>query len=152
LSQISLQTRINDASGVLDAFSELMNWAERRIHSELLSGRKWTGDIAVSLYRGFGISAKLMESAYAARQAKVQSPQELAKLHAEELTHKIGKKNRQIVSKERKVSKLRKDIRSAAETIVKCEAKLVKLGAALDKADACEAPDRSSSASSPCSA
>ena len=125
---------------MLDAFSELMNWAERRIHSELLSGRKWTGDIAVSLYRGFGISAKLMESAYAARQAKVQSPQELAKLHAEELTHKIGKKNRQIVSKERKVSKLRKDIRSAAETIVKCEAKLVKLGAALDKAAPAKRP------------
>ena len=140
LSQISLQTRVADASGVLDAFSELMNRAERRIHAELLSGRKWTGDIAVSLYREFGISAKLMESAYAARQAKVQSAQELAKLHAEDLTHKIEKKNRQIVSKERKASKLHKEIRSAAETIVKGEAKLVKLGAALDKSAPAKRP------------
>ena len=140
MSQISLQTRVNDASGVLDAFSELMNRVERRIHAELLSGRKWTGDVAVSLYREFDISAKLMESAYAARQAKVQSAQELAKLHAEELTHKIGKKNRQIFSKERKASKLRKEIRSAAETIVKGEAKLVKLGAALDKSAPAKRP------------
>jgi IS605 OrfB family transposase len=134
LPQISLQTRIVAAAGVLDALSELMNRAERRIHAELLSGRKWTGDIAVSLYREFGISAKLMESAYAARQAKVKSAQELAKLHAEELSQKLERKRRQIAAKTAKVSKLQKEIRKAAETVIKGEAKLEKLHAALDRA------------------
>ncbi len=111
MSQITLQTRIHDASGVLDTFSELMNRVERRTHAELLSGRKWTGDLAVSLYSDFGISAKLMESAYAARQAKVKSAQELAKLHTQELKQKAEAKRRDIVKKTNKIRDKRKAAR-----------------------------------------
>jgi IS605 OrfB family transposase len=131
LSQITLQTRIHDASGVLDAFSELMNRVERRIHAELLSGRMWTGDLAVSLYGGFGISAKLMESAYAARQAKVKSAQELAKLHAQELRQTVEKKRKDIAKKTESIKTKRKTVGKAAEMVLKVQAKLEKLRAAL---------------------
>jgi IS605 OrfB family transposase len=140
LSQITLQTRIEDPSGVFDAFSELMKRVERRIHAELLSGRKWTGDLAVSLYAEFGISAKLMESAYAARQAKVKSAQELAKLHAQELMQKIESKRREIVRKTARISTKRKSAGQAAATILKVQAKLEKLRSVLDGAAAAKKP------------
>jgi hypothetical protein len=66
------------------------------LHRELCSGRKWTGDLAVSFYKPFGISAKLLESVYAARQAKVDATVELAKLHVEEVGSKHAAKLRQI--------------------------------------------------------
>ena len=132
MSQITLQTRITDPSGVLDGFSGVMNKVERRIHAQLMAGRTWTGDLAVSLYSEFGISAKLMESAYAARQAKVLSAQELAKLHAEELIQKIARKRSQIRKKTARIAKLRKDLLKAAMTVFKAEARLVKLQTILD--------------------
>ncbi len=131
---ITLHTRIHDVSGVLDTFSELMNRVERRIHAELLSGRKWTGDLAVSLYSEFGISAKLLESAYAARQAKVMSSQELVKLYVQELKHKIDAKLKAIVRKTKHVKARRKSVANAAEIIRNIQEKLDKLQSTLDNA------------------
>jgi hypothetical protein len=42
-----------------------MNRFEWVLLARLRDGREWTGDLAVSLYKEFGISAKLAESAYA---------------------------------------------------------------------------------------
>ena len=98
------------------------------------------GDLAVSLYREFGISAKLMESAYAARQAKVQSAQELAKLHAGELADRIEAKKRQIAKKTNKLAAQRKAMSKSAADIAKAEARLEKLRKSLDAASDAKRP------------
>jgi IS605 OrfB family transposase len=134
LSQITLQTRTHDASAALDAYSELMNRAERTIHARLLAGRKWTGDLAVSLYDEFDMSAKLMESAYAARQAKVKSATELAKLHAHDLREKAKNKREDIQKKTKRLNNLRKDFDRKGQTILKAEAWAAKLQNDLENA------------------
>jgi IS605 OrfB family transposase len=124
LAQVTVHTRLGaDADSVLDPFSELMNRAERTLHARFLAGAKWTGDLAVSLYKEFGISAKLMESAYAARQAKLASAIELAKLNAKELDQKVKAKAKQIADKERKRNKKRGELASSMEKAAKVEAR-----------------------------
>lgn len=119
---------------MLDALSDLMNRVERGLHRELCSGRKWTGDLAVWFYKSFGISAKLMESAYAARQAKVAAAAELAKLHVAELSQKLEAKRRHIKAKSDRLGKARKSIERATADFGKAEAKVVSLVKLLDAA------------------
>ncbi|MBY3155271.1 IS200/IS605 family element transposase accessory protein TnpB [Rhizobium laguerreae] len=104
------------------------------MHARLMAGAKWTGDLAVSLYKEFRISAKLLESVYAARQAKVSSAVELAKLNATELEQKITSKTKQITSKERKLVKKRKELANSIELAEKHEARAAKFLAALSNA------------------
>jgi IS605 OrfB family transposase len=117
---------------VLDALSDLMNRVERSLHHELSSGRKWTGDLAVSFYKRFGISAKLMESAYAARQAKVDTSVELSKLHVQDVASKHAAKIRQVKKKSTALAKARKKIVETAATVAKAETKVAKLQIALE--------------------
>ncbi|WP_327211350.1 hypothetical protein [Rhizobium leguminosarum] len=140
MPQTTLQTRIQGHDDVLDALSDLMNRAERGLHRELCAGRKWTGDLAVSFYKPFGISAKLFESVYAARQAKVESTVELAKLHVQEIGSKRAAKFRQIKKKSDALVKARKKIVETAATVAKAETKSEKLQAAFDHAPAAERP------------
>ncbi|MBY3433527.1 hypothetical protein HFN89_05140 [Rhizobium laguerreae] len=140
---MTVHTRLGeDADRILDPFSELMNRAERTLHARLMAGAKWTGDLAVSLYKEFRISAKLMESAYAARQAKVSSTVELAKLHAGEIDKRLTSKTKQIADKERKLVKKRKELANSIELAGKHEARAAKLLAALSNSNA-SAPKRS---------
>jgi IS605 OrfB family transposase len=134
LPQTTLQTRIQGHDDVLDALSDLMNRVERGLHRELCAGRKWTGDLAVSFYKRYGISAKLMESAYAARQAKVDASVELAKIHVLEVGSKHAAKVRQIAKKSTALAKARKKIVETAATVAKAEAKAAKLQTALNQA------------------
>jgi len=66
--QITVHTRLDlskDRQALVDAlhdYSSLMNKVERTIHAKLQAGRKWRGDLAVSLYKDFGISANLPSS------------------------------------------------------------------------------------------
>jgi IS605 OrfB family transposase len=117
-----------------------MNRAERTLHARLIAGEKWTGGLAVSLYKEFGISAKLMESAYAARQSKVSSAVELAKLNAQELDQKITSKTKQIAHKERKLVKKRKEFGNSIDMAEKLEARSARLCAALETASASKKP------------
>ncbi|MBY3150940.1 IS200/IS605 family element transposase accessory protein TnpB [Rhizobium laguerreae] len=129
---MTVHTRLGaDADRILDPFSELMNRAERTLHARLIAGAKWTGYLAISLYKEFGISAKLIESVYAARQAKVSSALELAKLHAGEIDKKITSKTKQIADKERKLVKKRKELANSIELAEKHEARAAKLLAGL---------------------
>jgi IS605 OrfB family transposase len=134
LPQTTLQTRIQGHADALDALSDLMNRAERGLHRELCSGRTWTGDLAVSFYKQFGMSAKLMESVYAARQAKVDATVELAKLHVQEVGSKHAAKLGQIKKKSATLTKARGKIVETASTVAKAEAKAEKLQAAYDRA------------------
>ncbi|MBY3155595.1 hypothetical protein HFO56_25030, partial [Rhizobium laguerreae] len=137
MALLTVHTRLGaDANRILDPFSELMNRAERTLHARLIAGAKWTGDLAVSLYKEFRISAKMMESVYAARQAKVSSALELAKLHAGEIDKKITSKTKQIAHKERKLVKKRKELANSIELAEKHEARAAKLLAALSNASA----------------
>lgn len=141
MAQITVHTRLGaDADRVLDPFSELMNRAERTLHARLLAGQKWTGGLAVSFYREFGVSAKLMESVYASRQAKVASAVELAKLNAKELGDKITTKTKQIAKKERKRAKKVKELASSLEKEEKLASRAVRLKAALDVAPLAKRP------------
>ncbi|MBY3432831.1 IS200/IS605 family element transposase accessory protein TnpB [Rhizobium laguerreae] len=134
---MTVHTRLGaDADRILDPFSELMNRAERTLHARRIAGAKWTGNLAVSLYKEFRISAKLMESVYAARQAKVSSALELAKLHAGEIDKKITSKTKQIADKERKLVKKRKELTNSIELAEKHEARAAKLLTALSNASA----------------
>jgi predicted dienelactone hydrolase len=130
LAQVTVHTILGeDAVRILDPFSELMNRVERSLHARLMAGRKWTGDLAVSAYREFSISAKLMESAYAARQAKVASAVELAKLNARDLNDRI--KAKQIADKQRKLGRKRVDLALNLEKALKFEERAVRMKAAL---------------------
>jgi IS605 OrfB family transposase len=140
LSQTTLQTRVSGHDEVLDALSDLMNRIERGLHAKLISCRKWTGDLAVSYYQQFGISAKLMESCYAARQAKIASVVELEKLHVAELGDEIAAKRRQIAKKQANLKASRKKVAVAAADLAKAEAKLARLGIVLDGAGPAERP------------
>jgi IS605 OrfB family transposase len=108
-----------------------MNRVERSLHARLMAGRKWTGDLAVSVYKEFGISAKLMESAYAARQSKVASAVELAKLNAKDLNDKVKAKAKQIADKERKLDRKRVDLALNLEKALKFEERAARMKAAL---------------------
>ncbi|MBY3151361.1 IS200/IS605 family element transposase accessory protein TnpB [Rhizobium laguerreae] len=134
---MTVHTRLGaDADRILDPFSELMNRAERTLHARLIAGAKWTGDLSVSLYKEFGISAKLMESVHGARQAKVSSAIELAKLNSKELEHKVTSKAKQIADKERKLVKKRKELVNSIDLAEKLEARAAKLLAGLANAAA----------------
>jgi IS605 OrfB family transposase len=100
---------------LLHDYASLMNKVERTIHAKLKSGREWRGDLAVSLYKEFGISAKLIESAYFSLQGKLKSASELAKLHSTELGEKISQKESQSNNKVRKRSKAREDLKKALQ-------------------------------------
>lgn len=114
--QVSVQTRLDLSGGnhrfddLFRDYAALMNKVERTIHAKLKAGREWRGDLAVSLYKEFGISAKLIESAYFSLQGKLKSATELAKLHATELGDKIEAKESQIRRKTKKRKKCREDL------------------------------------------
>jgi hypothetical protein len=129
---MTVHTRLGkDAARILDPFSELMNRVERSLHASLMGGRKWTGDLAVSGYKEFGISAKLMESAYAARQAKVASAVELAKLNARDLNDRIKAKAKQVADKQRKLDRKRVDLALNLDKALKFEERAARMKAAL---------------------
>ncbi|TLX16139.1 IS200/IS605 family element transposase accessory protein TnpB [Rhizobium sp. MHM7A] len=127
--QVSVQTRLDLSGGnhrfdhLFHDYAELMNKVERTIHAKLKAGREWRGDLAISLYKEFGISAKLIESAYFSLQGKLQSASELAKLHATELGDKIKAKESQIEKKTKKRKKNRQDLSKALLKFDGCMAK-----------------------------
>jgi hypothetical protein len=129
---MTVLTRLgDDAARVLDPFSELMNRVERSLLARLMGGRKWTDDLAVYAYKEFGISAKLMESAYAARQAKVGSAVELATLNAKDLNDRVKANAKQIADKERKLDRKRVDLALNLEKALKFEERAALMKAAL---------------------
>lgn len=136
--QISVQTRL-ELSGerqrfaeLLRDYAELMNKVERTIHAKLMAGRQWRGDLAVSLYKDFGISAKLIESAYFPLQGKLKSASELAKLHANELGDKIDAKEKQI---DQKVRKRKKRLEDLAKALLNLDQSMAKANVLKDKVD-----------------
>jgi hypothetical protein len=141
-----VQTRIDERGSdghvgkALDQFSKVMNRFERVLMRRLQSGRKWTGDLAVSLYKEFGILAKLSESGYASLQGKLRSAKELAKLNAVELAEKIDRKQKQIDKKTKDVGKRKVDIDKALGQILELEAKLAKLKVKLGGAKPAQRP------------
>jgi IS605 OrfB family transposase len=117
---------------LLRDYAKLMNKVERTIHAKLQAGREWRGDLAVSLYKEFGISAKLIESPYFSLQGKLSSASELAKLHASELGDKIKVKETQITQKTRKREKTRDKLTKA---LLKLGDSQVKIGTIKEKLD-----------------
>jgi len=138
--QITVHTRL-DLSGdrqplavVLDDYSSLMNRVERTIHAKLQAGRKWRGDLAVSLYKDFGISAKLIESAYDSQQGKVKAAFELAQLNAENVSDRVKKKQKQIDDKNKKLENADLKLDKAIDAVAKLEPKIDVLKQKLDDA------------------
>jgi IS605 OrfB family transposase len=135
-----VQTRIDERGSdghvgkALDQFSKVMNRFECVLLRRLQSGRKWTGDLAVSLYKEFGISAKLAESAYASLQGKLKSAKELAKLNAVELAEKIDSKQKQIDKKTKDVGKRKIDLDKAMDQLLAMESKVSSLKIKLEGA------------------
>ncbi len=135
MGHITAQTRIReDVDHVLVPFAALMNRLERHIHIQMLQSRTWNKDLGVSVYKDFGVSAKLAESAYVSRQAKVDAATELAKTHVEDLEHKVSSKKKQIDRKQKKADKLRTDIVTQVTKADAAEAKVRKYLSALEKA------------------
>ena len=143
MPHLTLQTRIQDGNALLGPFSELMNRMKRKIHAVLSSlDRKWNGDVAVSLYKDFGVSAKLMESAYAALQGELSSLTELAKLHVEELEAKLAATAKKIAAKKKKLGKALKKRAVAVGDLVRLETRIEETHAALEKATASTRPQK----------
>jgi IS605 OrfB family transposase len=143
--QVSVQTRL-DLSGnnhrfddLFHDYAALMNKVERTIHAKLKAGLEWRGDVAVSLYKEFGISAKLIESAYFSLQGKLKSAAELAKLHATELGEKINGKETQIKKKSRKRAKQQEKLAKTLQLLDQC---MIKAGASKVKLDGAKPDNR----------
>jgi len=105
----TLHARI-DAHPALAALAGLNSRVERKLHAELEKGRKWTGDLAVSFYERFGISAKNLEHIHRALKGKVSAVVEGAKARLETVDAKIASKEATIAKAERKLAKARKAI------------------------------------------
>jgi hypothetical protein len=82
-------TRI-DSHPALTASAELESRVERKLYAALRSGRKFTGDLAISFYQQFGISAKTLDGIHRQLKAKLTSIAELAKLRAAEIEVRIA--------------------------------------------------------------
>ena len=93
-------TRI-DSHPALIARAELESRVERRLHAALRSERKFTGDLAVSFYQQFGISAKTLDGIHRQLKAKLSSIAELAKFRTAELGDRISAKRKQIANIEK---------------------------------------------------
>jgi IS605 OrfB family transposase len=138
--QITVQARIDTrekdqrVAEALDAFSELMNRFERALFARLRSEQKWTGDLAVSLYKEFGISAKLAESGYYSLLGKLKSTVELAKLNYAKLTEKIDAKAKQIKDKTKRISTAKVKLDKALDRFVKVRENVSILKKRLDAA------------------
>jgi len=105
----TLHARI-DAHPALAAMADLNSRAERKLHAELEKGRKWTGDLAVSFYERFGISAKNLEHIHRALKGKISAVVEGARARLETVDAKIGSKKATIAKADRKLAKARKAI------------------------------------------
>jgi len=105
----TLHARI-DAHPALAEMAELHSRVERKLHAELEKGRKWTGDLAVSFYERFGISAKNLEHIHRGLKGKIESVVEGAKARLETIDAKIASKKATIAKAERKLAKARKAI------------------------------------------
>jgi len=105
----SLHARI-DSHPALTAMADLNSRVERKLHAETEKGRKWTGDLAVSFYDRFCISAKNLEHIYRAYKGKVTAVVEAAKARLEVVDAKIASKKSTISRAERKLAKATKTI------------------------------------------
>jgi IS605 OrfB family transposase len=108
-------TRLTGDHPALEAWGDLQGRMERRLHSALMSGREWTGDLATTAWRGSGFSAKRLEHVYRNLKGKHDSAMEAAKFRAREL--------------ERKIEAKAKDIDRKAESLARLKSRLAKLDA-----------------------
>jgi IS605 OrfB family transposase len=99
-------TRI-DSHPALTARAELESRVERKLCAALRSGREFTGDLAVSFYQQFGISAKTLDGIHRQLKARLKAISELAKTHAADLERRIAAKGKQIADGDKKLRKLR---------------------------------------------
>lgn len=106
-------TRI-DSHPVLTARAELESRVERKLYAALRSGRKFTGDLAISFYQQFGIPAKSLDGIHRQLKARLDSIAELAKLRAVEIETQITAKRKQIADGEMALRRKGRRIRSAA--------------------------------------
>jgi hypothetical protein len=99
-------TRI-DSHPALTARAELESRVERKLYAALRSGRKFTGDLAISFYQQFGISAKTLDGIHRQLKAKLTSIAELAKLRAAEIEVRIAATRKRIVDMEKTLRRKR---------------------------------------------
>lgn len=92
----------------LAPIAELFGRVERKLYRELKSGRKFPGDLAVSFYRQFDISAKMLEIIYRQLKGKLTAASRTARAQAGELEGRIATKHGQIANTGRKLVRARK--------------------------------------------
>lgn len=88
-------TRI-DSHPALTARAELECRVERKLYAALRGGRKFTGDLAVSFYQQFGISALTLSGIHRQLKARLKSISELAKVRTSEIEIMIASKRKRI--------------------------------------------------------
>ena len=79
---------------------------ERKLYAALRSGREFKGDLAVSFYQQFGISAKTLDGIDRQLQAKLKSVSELAKTRAADLETRVSAKRKRIADIDKKLGVL----------------------------------------------
>lgn len=104
----SFSDRIDDHPA-LGAMAALHGHVERKLYAAIKGGRRFTGDLAVSFYRQFGISAKTLDGIHRQLKAKLKSVSELAKIQAKDLDHGITAKRKQIAKIQRKMRGSKED-------------------------------------------
>ncbi len=130
----------------MSARAALESRVERRLHAALRSGRKFTGDLAVSFYQQFGISAKTLDGIHRQLKGKLDAITELAKLRVAELDVRVGALRRKINDAERALRRATEDERRHRKRfslhqhrwrLATLEARQVQAGARIDDPRIC---------------
>lgn len=100
-------TRI-DSHPALTARAELESRVERKLHAALQAGREFKGDLAISFYQQFGISAKTLDGIYRQLKARLKSISDLAKVHDAELEARIAARRKRVADVAKELLRLRR--------------------------------------------
>ncbi|MBY3418327.1 IS200/IS605 family element transposase accessory protein TnpB [Rhizobium laguerreae] len=102
--------------------------------AKLRSGRSWSGDLHVSLYKQLGISSSHLGIAYRQLQAKLSSVRESAKLRARDLSERVASKQTDIKRKKRLIGQCLKKTAKLTDELVDLERRVVSRRAAFRSA------------------
>ena len=110
---------------VLDAFSVLMNLAERRTHAYLEAGGEWKAEHYSHIYKDLGLNSSMFRSVKAGLDAKLDAIRELAVGQIESIQGKIRAKTKQIDKKTKAEAKAKKTIDKAIESLTELHPQIV---------------------------
>ena len=102
----------------LPALGELFGFCTRRLHSEMVKGRGWSGDLQTRLYRELGVNSAFMAHVNSNLTATHKSILALRENHRKDLEKRVATKAKQIETKSKALIKFEKDLNGSNEKLL----------------------------------